>query len=144
MVKKYFLAIVLVILVGIGLYFLFFRDSRNESNDLAVVSEDKSIIPTSPSEFFVTVDESGNFDPSTINVGRDDKVTWQNESSRNIWPASAFHPTHEIYPEFDAKRGIKPGESYSFVFDRFGSWRYHDHLNASKTGQVIVDGPPTP
>lgn len=91
---------------------------------------------SAPSEVIVTIDERGNFSPNAVKVRRGGTVTWVNKSSRSVWPASAIHPTHTLYPGFDALRGIPPGERYSFKFDRAGSWKYHDHLNASVTGAV--------
>ena len=64
---------------------------------------------------------------------------WVNRSDSSIWPASAFHPTHQVYPGFDALKGLGKGESYSFKFDKIGSWKYHNHLNPSVTGIVVVE-----
>ena len=88
-------------------------------------------------EFTVEVTSSG-FNPGTLEINQGDKVTWTNKGSVEGWPASAVHPTHTVYPGFDAKRGLKTGESYSFTFDKVGSWGYHDHLNPSTKGTVIV------
>ena len=65
---------------------------------------------------------------------------------RAPWPASAFHPSHSAYPEkggcissaFDACRGLKEGESWSFIFNQVGKWGYHNHLNSRITGVVEV------
>lgn len=46
--------------------------------------------------------------------------------------------TNLLYPEFDAKKEIKPGESYSFTFEKVSSRKYHNHLNPSVTGTVNV------
>lgn len=86
----------------------------------------------------VTIDEKGNFVPAAVKVRKGGKVTWINKSQRFVWPASGNHPTHSLYPEFDALRGIAPGETYSFTFEKPGTWPYHDHLNAAMTGTVEV------
>lgn len=80
----------------------------------------------------------GGFSPKEIKVKKGGEVVWVNKSSRAVWPASAIHPTHLIYPGFDAKKEINPGESYSFKFEKVGSWKYHDHLNPSSFGTVNV------
>lgn len=95
----------------------------------------------------VTFTEKG-YEPSSVEIVKGGTVRFENRSNRDTWPASAFHPTHTIYPEktagdclgsaFDACRGVPPGESWAFTFNSVGSWRYHDHLNASKTGTVVV------
>lgn len=91
-----------------------------------------------PSGTRVTIDANGNFSPASVSVKKDGKVTWTNRGERPVWPASALHPTHRLYPGFDALRGISFGEEYSFKFDRPGVWKYHDHFNPSKTGTIEV------
>lgn len=81
----------------------------------------------------------GRFLPSELKIKKGDTVVWTNFDSSPAWPASAFHPTHQVYPGFDALKGINAGESYSFTFDKVGSWKYHNHLNLSVTGVVIVE-----
>ncbi|GEM_PF-1503413 len=87
-----------------------------------------------------TVEHSDSqFIPRELKIKKGDMVMWINRSGILTWPASAIHPTHQVYPGFDALRGLGKEESYSFKFDRVGSWRYHDHLNPSVTGAVIVE-----
>jgi len=82
--------------------------------------------------------KDGSFDPALITVKQCTKVTFQNVGTQPHWPASDFHPTHGIYPEFDPKRNVDPGQSWSFIFDRIGTWHYHDHLSPEVTGTVKV------
>lgn len=75
----------------------------------------------------------------TIKVG--DYVEFRNSDLKDRWPASAPHPQHTDYPEFDPKAGIKPGEVWRFQFTKAGTWKFHDHLNAPNKafqGTVIV------
>ena len=78
------------------------------------------------------------FSPTSITVKKGTKVTFTNKGSTSHWPASDPHPTHTDYPEFDPKHEIKTGESWTFTFDKVGTWRYHDHLNSGEKGVVIV------
>jgi plastocyanin len=82
--------------------------------------------------------EADGFSPSTLTVESGETVTFENSSDDDKWPASNDHPTHELYPGFDAKNAVLPGESYSFTFERAGSWGYHDHLNPGLTGTIVV------
>ncbi|MDP3947701.1 MAG: DUF5667 domain-containing protein [bacterium] len=95
-------------------------------------------IGTDPWRFWAISMGDDGFSPTTLKIKKGDKVMWVNKGSRDYWPASAVHPTHEIYPEFDARQPIAPGASYSFVFEKAGSWKYHDHLNAGSTGVIVV------
>lgn len=86
------------------------------------------------------------FLPAVLTINKGDIVTFKNESLLKTWPASAIHPTHTVYPAqggcigstFDACRGLKKGEYWSFVFDEVGTWKYHDHLNPRFTGTIVV------
>lgn len=78
------------------------------------------------------------FSPATIAVSQNSAVTFTNEDAVPHWPASNIHPTHGIYPEFDPKEEVPPGMSWTFVFDKIGTWRFHDHLNPTWIGQVKV------
>ncbi|MCH7597931.1 hypothetical protein IID27_02720 [Patescibacteria group bacterium] len=89
------------------------------------------------------------FSPETIEIENGQTVRWVNDSSQNLWVASAVHPTHTLYPQkadsdclgssFDACTGIAPGSSFEFTFNESGSWTYHNHLSIDKIGTVNVD-----
>ena len=79
------------------------------------------------------------FTPDPITVTKGTKVCWKNDDTINRWPASNIHPTHEIYPEFDPKRQLLPGETWCFVFSKVGIWRYHDHVSPDLGGTVNVE-----
>ncbi len=80
------------------------------------------------------------FNPTSITINQNDTVIFINSGVQNHWPASNIHPSHAIYPEFDPKRGIAPGKSWSFKFNKPGSWRFHDHLYPQFSGVINVTG----
>ncbi len=95
---------------------------------------------------------SSGFNPKTLTIKTGEGVTFVNKNTNAHWPASAFHPTHTVYPAsgiekcgtseqsliFDACKGLKQEETWSFTFNSKGDWKYHDHLNPSLFGSVIV------
>lgn len=83
--------------------------------------------------------EEDAFSPATLTVESGESVAFENASDDDKWPASNVHPTHELYPEFDAMNAVLPGDSYSFTFERAGTWGYHDHLNPGLTGTIVVE-----
>lgn len=95
----------------------------------------------------ITFTDSG-FVPSSITIKKGQTVRWANNSGSKVWPASAVHPSHAVYPQkvasdclgssFDACRGLSQGESWDFTFDYAGEWKFHDHLNSSWRGSVTV------
>lgn len=80
-----------------------------------------------------------DYTPNKITIKQGQTVTFVNESGEDRWPASNIHPTHLIYPEFDPKKPVPTGQSWSFKFDKRGIWRMHDHLLPSITGTITVE-----
>ena len=166
--KKILVVVVAVVLVAAGWFFFQNNYANgptidNDADDNADVTND---VPandntsdtngtndaTDTVTTVITYTDSG-FSPAELVVDAGTAVTFLNNSSRDFWPASAVHPTHTVYPGssiakcgtdeentiFDACGAVHPGESYVFTFDEVGSWNYHDHLNVSKFGKVVVE-----
>lgn len=90
---------------------------------------------------FVTVNMTRDgFDPGAVTLDINSSVVFLNVDLKDHWPASNIHPTHEIYSEFDPKRGISPGQSWTFKPQRIGSFKFHDHLFPQNQGVVEVVG----
>jgi len=79
-----------------------------------------------------------SYNPETLTIQRCTKVVFKNQDNVSYWPASNLHPTHSIYPAFDPKKPIEPNQEWSFVFDKVGKWKYHDHLSPSIRGVIKV------
>lgn len=94
----------------------------------AIVKEDKNTVQIS----------SSGFSSKSITIKVGETVTWMNSDSVNHTVYSAGHPTHLIYPPLNLGT-IKPGKKVSLEFPKVGTYQYHDHLNPSLTGAVIVE-----
>lgn len=104
--------------------------------------------PNAPMTAIVTYD-GVSFSPSAVTIKKGGTVAWNNEGTREMWIASAQHPNHTMYsgtsrighcPDtsktaFDQCAG---GNNYTFMFDKVGTWNFHDHLNATVFGSVTV------
>lgn len=156
---KIILTIVAVILIGGG-YWFFSAPSASapaqmepankqvpEQNQPATENPaaNETTEMESPATHTVIYTDNG-VSPTELTIKSGATVVFENKSSRDIWPASAKHPTHEVYPTkggcigstFDACRGLKTGESWSFTFDQAGAWKHHDHLNPRVNGTITV------
>lgn len=78
------------------------------------------------------------FGPNTITVKQGTTVRFTNQSSRGMWVASAVHPTHQLLPGFDELESVGKGGTYDYTFAKVGTWKYHNHVNATDTGTVVV------
>lgn len=92
-----------------------------------------------PSFTAVTFNPDG-ISPKQITLRVGEGIEFRNSDLKSHWPASAPHPAHTDYLEFDPKQEIKPGDTWRFVFTKKGTWKFHDHLGTKPqfAGSVIV------
>lgn len=96
---------------------------------------DINLLVTNPT---VTIRTGGVMSPSPITVVVGQRVTFVNANSIHHQVSSDPHPFHTDCPELNLVL-LAPGQSAaSAVFTRAGTCGYHDHLNASFGGRVIV------
>ena len=108
---------------------------------ILAVAFPSAIFMAQPRTYIVTRTSEG-FQPEMITVRKGDHIKFVNISGEPVWPASAAHPSHQIYPEFDSKQPIADGRSWIFTVARAGVWRYHDHLSPLTEGTITALGEP--
>ena len=117
------------------------EEPENESDGIPILPLSTAAASPSPVVATATVIyRAGEFVPKRVEVKVGDAVTFVNEADKSFWPASNIHPTHQIYPEFDAKGPMPPGEVWTFTFEEAGFWRYHNHADPSVGGIAVVEG----
>lgn len=117
--------ILVIIVVVVGGFFWI----QNSSIDRYMPSPPKAIV----------IYDANGFSPNTITIKKGDTVIFQNKTGKPASVASGAHPTHLLYPEFDQYKTDQRGkDEFRFTFEKVGTWKYHDHLNANMTGTVIV------
>lgn len=150
--KTITLVLVLVIVVFGGYFLLRGKAQAPTQETPKTLSTETPAINKSSKQYVITYTDAG-YAPNTLTVKLGDTVTWANDSSLNMWPASAMHPSHIVYSgtsisehcpdtagtSFDACKGIVPGNSWDFTFNKKGSWKYHDHLTPKYFGTIIVE-----
>lgn len=94
-------------------------------------------MPGAPGMVRVRYTDNG-FVPAKVEVSTGTMVEFVNESSMEMWVASDVHPSHEKLPTFDQFRSFRKGGLYRYVFDKAGTWEYHDHISPSLVGIVTV------
>lgn len=90
------------------------------------------------------------FSPVPVRVKLGGTVTFVDQNpNEDMWVASAQHPTHTVYNgttlaqhcaagAVDSFDQCAAGSSYSFTFNKVGTWNYHNHLQSSHFGSVEV------
>lgn len=82
---------------------------------------------------------SSGFIPAVIQVAPGTLVTWTNNDTSSHQVASDPYPQDNNLAGFKSPTALSQNDSYSFTFERTGTFTYHDDLNPFKlTGTVIV------
>lgn len=152
--------IIAIIIVGGGIWWWTMSDNANMTDITATINENAASpapgaetapeTPAAATSATVTYNGTAYF-PSSVTIKKGGTVTFKNESSGNMWVASAQHPTHTVYDETSRTThcaagytGAKPfdqcvgGSEYSFTFEKIGQNGYHDHINTSAFGSITV------
>lgn len=85
----------------------------------------------------INLTKSG-FDPATIRIKKGTLIQWINQSGTAASVNSANHPTHQVYPSLNLGK-FPDGAGVSLIFNDSGTYKYHNHLNPSQTGTVVVE-----
>lgn len=150
--KNILIALVVIVLLVLG--FVIVKGSSNKAVTPTVTpsattekpSSSPSAMEKSPSkepeamsqkEDTVTLSASG-FEPATITVKKGDKVVWVNKSGDSATVDSDNHPTHLLYPPLNMGT-FDDGAKHELVFDKAGTYTYHDHFHPSRRGKVVVE-----
>lgn len=117
--------IILVLLIGVG-----FIVSRTAPQ----ITESTTQKVSASSEATLT---SAGFSPQSLTVKAGSTITWINKSGADATVNSSPHPSHTDYPPLNL--GIFPdGGMLSLTFDKAGTYKYHNHLNPSQIGTIVV------
>ncbi len=138
------LVILIIVVIGIGLFMSQNTATAPAPNDTTA----PNIAEDDISGMVVRYTDAG-FAPAEVNIGAGTAVTFLNESSGDMWVAVDLHPTHTQYDSTSLREHCNGatsetfdqcavGSTYTFTFDKPGTWNYHNHLRPSATGTVIV------
>lgn len=128
---------VLVILVAAWALMGNNATNKVQVSSTPVATASPSSSPSAMEERKVTVTKNG-FEPQTLKIKVGAKVTFVNNSGSAISVNSIPHPTHTLFPFLNIGV-INDGMSASVIFDKVGTYMYHNHLSPSQTGEVVVE-----
>lgn len=136
--------VIVLILAGAGIGYAMTHKSKPATTTTTETSASATTTETSTSttpdaatsETVITYSNSG-YSPATITVKNGTTVTIKNTSGHTMQFDSDPHPAHTTNEELNVEK-VGAGESQTFVVKRTGTFGYHNHLNPSETGTIIV------
>ncbi|HET9722065.1 MAG TPA: cupredoxin domain-containing protein [Candidatus Saccharimonadales bacterium] len=135
---------IVVIAAIIGGFFAVHKSSNgglysNSANNTAQSPPQNSqSANTSTQSAAATITFDGNgFSPQKVTVKSGDSVAIKNISSQTMQFDSDPHPIHT--DDTDLNAGVvNPGQTISFTVHKTGTFGYHDHLDPSLTGTIVI------
>jgi len=158
--------VVLVVIAGIGWYVLALPqngatqtatvlppDSNSTTTSQTITTTNTASSTTTnsaPMQATVQFTDQG-WSPSSVTIAKGGTVTFVNKSASQMWVASDPHPTHQGYDgttraEHCAQGYSGPapfdecssGTTFSFTFDKTGSFGFHNHDADADKGTIVV------
>jgi plastocyanin len=136
------IVVIVLAIIGGGAVVLNNKNDGKSSNTTSTshsqaASNTQSNSSQPAAENTITYTDNG-FSPATLTVTSGTKITIKNNSSGLLQFDSDPHPEHTDDPELNVG-SIASGDSATITVTKTGSHGYHNHLNASDTGTIIVE-----
>lgn len=141
MKKTVLIIVVIVILVGYG--FVTLKIGQQDKSTQPAAKFTPATKKADAQTVTIIYDKNG-FSPNMVEITKGTTIKFVNKwTDMPMWVASDPHPEHISYPEMDTsaefRTEVPPGnESYSFTFERAGTWGYHNHSAPEHTATVVV------
>jgi plastocyanin len=139
--KKALIIIVIIVVLGIGAFVLFKKPTNKNNNQTANnstsnTSSNSSNSSSTAAAATITYSDSG-YSPATITVKSGDTVAIKNTSSHEVQFDSDPHPVHTDDTDLNAGL-VEPGQTKTFTVTQKGTFGYHNHLDPSQTGTIVI------
>lgn len=118
----------IIVSAGLIIYALVASQMKQEYNVNQIQIDQTAKVQITPDGFV----------PATIKILPGSQVTWINADNKTHKIAANPHPTHSDLSELESPE-LVPGASYTYKYGQKGIFGYHDHLDITKTGIVIVE-----
>lgn len=139
---QWILIYVIIGAIAYGLIYYFVLGKKGATYNPAPSVPPVTTSEASPSATAVSQDTivltADGFSPATLTVKAGTTVTWTNQSGADATVNSSPHPIHTDYPPLNLG-SLPNGGSVSLIFDKPGTYKYHNHLKPSQFGQIVVE-----
>ena len=136
MTKKLTIALIVLIVIGLGAYLVLHQNKTYKSTTSNTSSSATSGSSTQAAAT-ITYDGSG-FSPATTTVKSGDTVAIKNTSSSDMQLDSNPHPVHTDDTDLNVGM-VGAGQTVTFKVTKKGSFGFHNHLNPSQTAKIVIE-----
>jgi plastocyanin len=120
---KWLMAAVIVVTIGVASALLIQNKSKQ----------------TTQAESAATVQITNSaFVPETIKIKQGQSVTWVNADTALHQIGADPYPSHAKLPSLFSEESLAQNETYTFTFDKQGTYTYHDPLNPTTLKATVI------
>jgi len=131
--KLWFLVIFMALIFAGAL--LYFGKNQDLTNNLSVINGAGN---SRQARVYTVYYNIGVFSPTNIRIHVGDSVKFQNDSPDDLHVVSDYTGDIPDIAGFDSIGGIPSGSVFAYTFTKAGSFGYHNDLNKTERGMVIV------
>lgn len=135
--------ILIYVVIGIVIYGLIYyfvvakKGGYNPSPSIAPATNSEATTSSTETSQDNVILTANGFSPATLSIKAGTKVTWTNQSGNGATVNSNPHPSHTDYQPLNLG-SFQNGGTLSLAFDKPGTYGYHNHLNPTQTGTIVV------
>lgn len=129
--KRFFVATLLLLVLLSAVLVIRDNNQTEQTTNQASQLAEQSVL--------ITISNEG-FSPATVTIKKNQNVEWINVDDAQHQIASDPHPTDDSLESLNDDIPLEKDDSFSYVFDKAGTYTYHDEFNPLKfNGTVIVE-----
>jgi plastocyanin len=131
--KKLLIVLIVLLAVVVGMVAIILSQSKTATN------KDRQSTALVDAPAIVNVTNTG-FVPATISIKAGQAIQWTNKDTVNHQVASGPHPSDDALVGLNNDAVMQPEDSFSYTFEKAGTYNYHDELNPLLfKGTIIVE-----
>lgn len=123
--------VVAVLIVGVAAFAVTNKSQKSDTK----TSSDQAPQQITTANVSIT---ASSVSPATVEIKKGQSVTWKNNDTKDHQIAADPYPTNSSLPELGKSVVLKPGDTFSYIYESTGSFSYHDNLDPYKIQGVVV------
>ena len=140
--RNIYIGVVVILFLGIGA-FVFFQNNpaKNDSTSSSISTNTENTSSSEVKDAVTITYTSSGFSPNTVIVKSGGLITWMNNSDGQVQVGVDPHPSHTGNKEITGNEftlDLDKGQQKTMTVNKTGTFGYHNHINADKTGTIIV------
>lgn len=135
--NKWIIGIIAIVVLAGGFFLLSKGSSPSSTPETSTPTPEATEEAATNEQNVITLTQRG-FSPMVLTIKAGVTVTWENKSGKVATINSDPHPAHTNYAPLNLDN-LPDGGNLSLTFSKPGTYGYHNHLNPSLTGVIIVE-----